>query len=324
MTTQVFSRGVRPLACVLLLLALNSRPVLAQLSVSTTPNQTTQEGIGAVGQGKADSAKAKERDDGAPKNNQGQGSSVAATDGNCSPACPPKKTPPAWLLVVVFFLSVLLMYALHWFDSYHAYRFSKESRDALLAKIGGNLSPEQFATIAKLQPTGVSGTTRSIFTYGLLALLGAAVFYFLAFSDAPKAPEYADKILTVLAGAVSSIIGFYFGSKATREGITTGAAQREDKPTNPGGGISGVDPKQAHHGDVVTIEGTGFGDPEGTVQFENSSAKPISAEGTEEWHPNLIRVKVPGSVPVGKARIVVNPKQAARIVSSDSTPFEII
>jgi IPT/TIG domain len=178
--------------------------------------------------------------------------------------------------------------------------------------------------LVKLEPSGIPGTTRSIFTDGLLALLAAAAFYFLVFCDAPKAPEYADKIITVLAGAVSSIIGFYFGSKATSEGIATGAAQREEKPTNPGGRIARIDPPKSPSGQVVTIEGTGFGDTAGNVHFITTSAGTISAPQAVEWHPTLIKVEIPTSLPKGKAVIAVNPSHGARIVATDNTPFEIV
>jgi hypothetical protein len=196
---------------------------------------------------------------------------------------------------------------LHALDNRQSYKFAAETRDKLLEANKGSLSPEQFELLAGQVPQGIPGTTRSIFSYGLLVLLAAAVFHLLVFGG-PDALPTADKILTVLAGALSSIIGFYFGSKATKEGVDTGAAQRPDPPTPADPRITGVDPKKAKPGDDVTITGSGFGAEQGTVQFGD-----VSVPKVEMWKDTVIRVKVPATPTAGPTTVFVNPVQGRRV-----------
>jgi IPT/TIG domain-containing protein len=244
-------------------------------------------------------------------------------DKKCPPNCPPKPTPSAKQLLLVYVGAIGLMFLLHVLDSVQGYRFSKQTRDKLVAAMGSSPTAEQFNAVAGMAPTGIQGTTRSIFTYGLLALLGAAVFYLLAFNNDDRASEYADKLLTVLAGALSSIIGFYFGSKATTEGVKSVASPRDDTAPKPAGKITRIDPPKPRAGEEVTIEGTGFGEA-GTVQFVTASGAAISAAQTKVWSPTLIKVDVPQQgLPPGKIVVAVNPSQGARILATN-VPFEVV
>jgi hypothetical protein len=151
-----------------------------------------------------------------------------------------------------------------------------------------------------------------MFTYGLLIVLGVAVFHLLAFDNDPHALNYADKIITVLAGALSSIIGFYFGSRATREGVeTAGARPPEVPPTEPAGKITKVHPAQAKMGQEVTIVGVGFG-TDGSVMFDSTHAPKAT-----EWGDCMIRVNVPDGLPKGRMTISVNPSKGNRIPGTD-------
>ncbi len=235
----------------------------------------------------------------------------------------PARASDSWsytpkLLVFYVLLLAAFLFGLHLVDSLQAYAFSRKTRDKLLEKLGlAALSPEQIAKMAgQFTPTGVPGTTRSLVTYALLATLAIAVFHFVAVSKFEKAPEYADKILTILAGAFSSIIGFYFGSKAMKEGAES-VKQPPEEPLTPPGEISKVTPKRAKPGDEVQIEGKGFGEQPGTVKFGV-----ISADKTEDWKDRTIKVKVPRNAEVGPRAVTVNPAHGKEIVGSP-TLFEV-
>lgn len=225
----------------------------------------------------------------------------------------------SWMMVIVFVvLPVAFLFALHLVDSVQAYRFAGVTRDKALAALGGTLTAEQVAEISRISPTGISGTTRSIFTYGLLIVLGAAVFHLLTFSNGhDDAVAHADKILTVLAGALSSVIGFYFGSKATSEGVSSGAAQRPERTAKPVGAITLITPSRAAPGQEVRIEGVGFGG-EGTVQFGK-----VSVSSTVDWTDTSIRVVVPPAAAKGATAVSVNPADGTKIVASEKL-FEVI
>jgi hypothetical protein len=231
-----------------------------------------------------------------------------------------KRSPPPWLTLVTYLLlPVGFIFVLHAYDSFKAYSWARDTRDALLKRLeGSTLTPERIAQLADaFQPVGLSGTSRSMFTYGLLIVLGVAVFHLLAFDNDPHALNYADKIITVLAGALSSVIGFYFGSRATREGAETAGGRPPEVPRiEPTGKITKVDPAQAKLGQEVTIVGIGFG-TDGSVKFDSTHAPK-----TIEWGDSKIRVKVPDGLPTGPTTISVNPSKGDRIPGTDIA-FEI-
>jgi hypothetical protein len=231
-----------------------------------------------------------------------------------------KPSPDAWeMLLVYFVLPAAIVFFLHFYDSKKGYVFAAETRKMLLDKLGGGLTADQVMSLSReLTPTGMAGTTRSIFTYGLLILLGTAVFHLLAFSSDTHALEYADKTLGVLSGALSAIIGFYFGSKAMREGVETGGSQAPEIMPPPRGKITGVEPPKAKRGEEITIVGIGFGDTRGSVEFNGESVPT-----TEDWMPTRIRVRVPESVPKGSVMISANPSKGNKIVGVD-VPFEVV
>jgi hypothetical protein len=246
------------------------------------------------------------------------GGTPTPAEGASAPTSRTEKPNP-WLMLLAFVaLPVLLLMVLHLVDSVQAYGFSRSTRDKALGALEGKLSAAQVLELAKMSPSGMAGTTRSIFTYGLLCVLGGAVFQLLLFSDAPKAPEYADKLLTVLAGALSSVIGFYFGSKATSEGVSSGAATRTDPPQQPAAAITRISPGRAAVGSEVRIEGRGFGDAPGNVDFAG-----VAAPKTLEWTATLIRVEVPAQAHKGQAVVSVNPSDGSRIVGN-GIAFEIV
>jgi len=241
---------------------------------------------------------------------------VTLTVGLASAQEKPPAVSSAWpstpgLLTLYVLGLVALVFGLHIVDSVKAYTFSRESRDRLLEKLHGSLSPEQLTKVAgELTPTGIQGTTRSIFTYALLLVLGIAIFHLLTMSKFEKAPEYADKILTLLSGSLASIIGFYFGSQATKDAAEPARQQAQTPPASPGK-ITGVVPKQANRSVQVKIEGTGFGDEPGSVKFGL-----VSAEKPEGWSPTSILVKVPPNAEPGPTTVSVNPVHDKEIVGS--------
>ncbi len=217
------------------------------------------------------------------------------------PAGTPKLLGLYVLLLVGF---VLLLHLVDNLMSYHTF-------NKLVAKWEGTLTRESTKALQDLAPAGIPGTSRSILAYGLLLVLAISVFHLLAIGGSEKAPEYADKILTVLSGSLSAIVGFYFGSKATREGAEAGAAQRAETPMKPIGRITKVVPPEGSSGTNVTIEGVGFGD-RGQVLFHGTLGTQVSGG----WKDNSINLKVPDGLEKGPTAITVNPSHNEEIVGS--------
>ena len=103
-------------------------------------------------------------------------------------------------------------------------------------------------------------------------------------------------VLTTLGGAVSAIIGFYFGQRATesREG---------KKSEQPGGPIlNAVTPPEGKIGDEVTLTGTNLGSSQnGSVILFGSKIQLKS----KEWSETSIKVEVPEGLTPGETAISV-------------------
>jgi hypothetical protein len=215
--------------------------------------------------------------------------------------------------LLVFYVVVLVVFLclLHLVDALSAYKFSELARDRFLEKLRGGLSPEQVSKLATdLGPSGIQGTTRSILAYALILILGIAVFHLATVSKFSEAPAYVDKILTVLAGSLASIIGFYFGSKASKDAADS-ARQQPEPRSAPGGRITTVVPSSARPGERIRIEGEGFGDHGGTVKVGA-----VSVAHPDSWKAQVIEVVVPSGAPLGATAISVNPSLDTEIVGS--------
>lgn len=222
-----------------------------------------------------------------------------------------------YVLLVVFFVT-----ALHVIDAVQAYQISRRQSAAILNKLPASLSADdllkvQQALAAYASPAGIAGTTRSILTYALIIILGIAVFHLLALppSDAKTAEDYAayaDKLLILLAGSLTTAVGFYFGAKATTEGVDAGRDQDGDQTATLFGHIDTVDPSHGTIGNSIVIKGTGFGTDTGNVQFGD-----VAVPTVDSWSETSITVKVPPGLHSGKVDISVNPAHGNRITGKD-------
>ena len=135
-------------------------------------------------------------------------------------------------------------------------------------------------------------------------------------SDAKAADayaSYADKLLILLAGALTTAVGFYFGTKATSEGVAAGKPSNgEQLNTPPSGHIESVEPSHGKRGDSIVVKGTAFGKDKGNVQFGDVAVATI-----DSWSETSITIKVPASLPSGKADISVNPAQGNKIIGKE-------
>jgi hypothetical protein len=86
-------------------------------------------------------------------------------------------------------------------------------------------------------PTGFVGLTRGLIALTLILALSFAVFHLIVF-PAEKIPDIAEKLLMLLAGTLTAITGFYFGSKttgtiATPQTLPNGGPQTAGAPATP-------------------------------------------------------------------------------------------
>jgi hypothetical protein len=211
----------------------------------------------------------------------------------------------------------LFVSVLHLVDSWQAYSLVSNETAKIWEKLPSSLSADDLAKLQGLltaisSPSGIAGTTRSILTYALIIILGIAVFHLLALP--PADPElaadyagYADKILILLAGSLTTAVGFYFGAKATTEAVAAGK-QDVAQPSAPSGHIERVEPDHGAPGAPVIIKGTGFGKDQGNVQFGDVAVGTI-----DNWSETSISLRVPVTDPE-KVDVTVNPAHGNKIV----------
>ncbi len=141
-----------------------------------------------------------------------------------------KIMPIATILLFVF-ASLPILWNIKGF-----YDHLREVRKLLAEKLSSDGNQAELVQLVKdaltIQSSGMQGVARATMALTLSVILGAAIFLLIAnpskLSDATldKIIPTLKDILLALTGAISSIIGFYFGGRA---------AQSEERPTNGNG-----------------------------------------------------------------------------------------
>ncbi|MGO9085916.1 MAG: hypothetical protein ACLQBK_11870 [Candidatus Sulfotelmatobacter sp.] len=137
-------------------------------------------------------------------------------------------------------------------------------------------------------PTGFSGLTRGLVAMTLIFVLCFAIFHFIVFAK-PELPDIAEKLLMLIAGTLTAITGFYFGSKtatdAARQQTAADAAKTVDAEVPM---ISNV------NWDLTTkqlkVIGAGFGEPKGKAALKIKKVDvPVQKS---DWTDKEIKVTV--------------------------------
>jgi hypothetical protein len=222
------------------------------------------------------------------------------------------------VLILYVILLVLFPFLLMWTDILKAYRFAQDTRTLLMEKF----TPDKV-TLDELKllladvdtsPPGIPGLARATLAFTLLLVIGIMLFHVLVLSG-HDIPSGADKLLTLLGTALTSVIAFYFGSKAANENSQQAAAtgtQRGAGTQKPISNIVTPVPNHAKVGDEVQLSGGGFGATPGRVAFGAESASVVS------WSDNAVTARVPGGVS-GEVQITVTPLGASPITSAPGT-----
>jgi len=185
---------------------------------------------------------------------------VAATRLTYVEAGEPSPTRDIVLLCVYIGLIVLLPLICTIYDI----RKSYAERADVFKKLQPHATTDQVRALLKDMdqgPTGLVGLTRGLLALTLVLALAFAAFHLVVFTPA-KVPDIADKLIMLLAGTLTAITGFYFGSKAAQEGAQqqtpASGANAATAPT-----VTGINPTSgpAAGGTPVTITGTGFTGP---------------------------------------------------------------
>jgi len=217
---------------------------------------------------------------------------------------------------------ILFVALLHLWDSKKAYQYSAQARDELASKLPDKLSADEFARVADTltkSPDGIPGTTRSIVTYSLVLVLAFGIFYLLTMPVDGSVNDTAGKLLTLLSGALTSVIGFYFGTKAAADGVAAQTTPKAQPKATPATRIDSVQPPKAKSGDIVVIRGVGFGPQKGNVEFGKVS---VASADIRDWSEETVTLTVPDRLETGPVDVTLNPATGNKVVGHGL--FEII
>jgi hypothetical protein len=220
------------------------------------------------------------------------------------------------LLVVYIGLLVLLPLICTIYDIRKSYR---ERSDVFGKLLGDHATTDEIgALLAKMDqgPTGLVGLTRGLLALTLVLAIAFAAFHLVVFAPT-KVPDIADKLLMLLAGTLTAITGFYFGSKAATE-----AAQQQAQPSGSKTAGTGApkisEVKWDASGRKLTVIGEGFGEHKG-----KATVKIGDKEGTvtnSNWTDKQIEVTVPAGVQ-GEVNVIVTNDNGK---PSDPMPTRIV
>jgi hypothetical protein len=144
-------------------------------------------------------------------------------------------------VVVVVGLFAALWFALLWQDRIKTNKRLDRLLTALIAD-SAERGPDQRLTVEEIRALsgaaatrGAPGLTRTTIALGLLTLVGVALAALLV-GNGTNASDLLKTVVTALTTALTTVIGFYFGAKATSDAVAQGGSHAggASSPTKPG------------------------------------------------------------------------------------------
>ncbi len=132
---------------------------------------------------------------------------------------------------IILYAAVLVLFASlpMLLDIYLAYQSLNKSRNLLIEKASvDKLRLEELRELVRASekaPTGTPGLARATMALTVLVILGLAVLHLLIQNTPKDDAQIINNILSMLAGLLAAITGFYYGGKATERKIQEGKAE---------------------------------------------------------------------------------------------------
>jgi len=187
-----------------------------------------------------------------------------------------------WFVATVIGIFALAWLGLTWYDRVSTSNWRKNEYTDMLAailsdarpKAGSALSADDANELAKAMgqpPKGIQGLTRTLIALGLLTLVGVALVSLLV-GNSNNASELLKTVVTALTTTLITVVGFYFGSRATQADAGPAKGTISTKPaTKPQVTIEPKD-QTAAVGGSATFQASASGDPAPTVQWQVAAA----------------------------------------------------
>ncbi|MDP9201111.1 MAG: IPT/TIG domain-containing protein [Gemmatimonadota bacterium] len=213
---------------------------------------------------------------------------VAATP--AGPPILPLRGLGGFFLVLALCLALILAWFSPMFsDIQHAYKEREEHLAALqpllLSASRGAYTQEERQSIVKAisdPPVGLRGLARSLLAFIILSLVVFAMILLLG-SATSDDQELKRVIVTGLVSILGTIVGFYFGSRASENAAAAAASSAPSPPVAPPPPapptISSIDPTVGPIGTPVSVVGAQFNEV-ATVMFGAAPAAHIVASPT--------------------------------------------
>jgi len=236
-----------------------------------------------------------------------EGVSQAVLDAMVKASSGRKEQPPKlrWLLILYLALIVVFPVGGHLYDMHKSY---EERKWVLSPPETSAMTAEQRMDLLKalnLGPTGLTGFTRGAIAVTLILILGIAVFHLIVLPP-DYVPDLAEKLLMLVAGTLTSIVGFYFGYKAASEASPQPPVQAQEAgmPT-----IDSVTVGSGPDNGKLIVRGKRFGEQEGKRSLTIED-KPIAVQA-RDWTDIEIKCDVPTHVH-GDVKVVVTNDRGKR------------
>jgi hypothetical protein len=127
---------------------------------------------------------------------------------------------PMLIIVYVIVLGLVACFPII-LDIIFAYHSRDKTRNTLVEKAsldGLKLNElQEFLKGVGQAPPGISGLARSTMALTVIVVLGIAVIHILVNGSPGSNPQIIDNILSMLAGLLAAITGFYFGGRAAQK-----------------------------------------------------------------------------------------------------------
>ena len=131
-----------------------------------------------------------------------------------------------WPSITTVALSAVLILTLFagiplFFNTWQAHKHLTEmqkSLDAFIMQPGNKIDKDSLIQIihecVNADPAGAPGTTRGVMALTITLVVGTSLFFLVAYNVNSAVSDSIKEVLLTLTGALTAIIGFYFGGKA--------------------------------------------------------------------------------------------------------------